>query len=260
MENESAQKPPPTPAPPPTTTAQTLGTDALTMGASLPFIGPIFAAFGKLSAKGKGIAVLVVLLLVVYPLVSMAMALLIISKSPGSVKKGARDFILSSIGVEDEMMAGVNRSNKVIDASIPRQFTLGSNEDAVQRVTAYQQIVFEAFLRKQHIDGGPECAVEQSAPDESIGKIVVRSLNSDADPYTKSIDPTFGQLFTVGTFGDDQWKRFQESTKSGRPEDQHLLKIKLTENPELAGNAFLKCNKVTVDLYMNIFKPPLVRG
>ena len=87
MGNEAAQKPPPTPAPPPPSTAQSLGTDALTMGASLPFIGPIFAAFGKLSAKGKGIAILVVLLLVVYPLVSMAMALLIISKSPGSVKK-----------------------------------------------------------------------------------------------------------------------------------------------------------------------------
>ena len=253
MGNETAEKPPPA-------KAQTLGSDALIMGASLPFIGPIFAAFGKLSAKGKGIAVLVVLLLVVYPLVSLAMALLIISKSPGSVKKGARTFILSSIGVEDEMMAGVNRSNKVIDASIPRQFVLGANEDAVQRVTSNQQIVFEAFLRKQHIDGGPECAVEQSMPDESIGKIIVRSLNSDADPYTKSIDPTFGQLFTVGTLGDQQWKKFQEASKSGRPEDQHLLKIKLTENPELASNAFLKCNKVTVDIYMNIFKPPLVRG
>jgi hypothetical protein len=260
MGNEAAQKPPPTPAPPPTTTAQTLGTDALTMGASLPFIGPIFAAFGKLSAKGKGIAVLVVLLLVVYPLVSMAMALLIISKSPGSVKKGARDFILSSIGVEDEMMAGVNKSNLVIDATIPRQFTLGSNEDAVQRVAAYQQIVFEAFLRKQHIDGGPECVVDQAAPDEPIGKIIVRSLNSDADPYTKSFETTFGQLIPVGTLGKEQWDRFQAATKSGQKDASHLLKIKLAENPELAGNAFLKCNKVTVDLYMNIFKPPLVRG
>src|ERR1051325_1539025 len=102
MVNETAQKPPATPAPPAPTTAQTLGSDAITMGASLPFIGPIFAAFGRLSAKGKGIAVLVVLLLVVYPLVSLSMALLIISKSPGSVKKGARDFIMSSIGVEDE--------------------------------------------------------------------------------------------------------------------------------------------------------------
>ncbi len=166
MGDETAQKPPPATAPAPPTTAQSLGTDAITMGASLPFIGPIFAAFGKLSAKGKGIAVLVVLLLVVYPLVSLSMALLIISKSPGSVKKGARNFILSSIGVEDEMMEGVNKSNLVIDASIPRQFTLGSNEDAVQRVAAYQQISFEAFLRKQHIDGGPECAVEQNMPDE----------------------------------------------------------------------------------------------
>ena len=260
MGDETAQKPPPATAPAPPTTAQSLGTDAITMGASLPFIGPIFAAFGKLSAKGKGIAVLVVLLLVVYPLVSLSMALLIISKSPGSVKKGARDFILSSIGVEDEMMEGVNKSNLVIDASIPRQFTLGSNEDAVQRVAAYQQISFEAFLRKQHIDGGPECAVEQNMPDESIGKIVVRSLNSDADPYTKSIEPTFGQLITVGTLGKDQWDRFQKETKSGQKDPQHLLKIKLAENPDLAGNAFLKCNKVTVDIYMNIFKPPLVRA
>ena len=226
----------------------------------MPFIGPIFAAFGKLSAKGKGIAVLVVVLLVVYPLVSLSMALLIISKSPASVKQGARNFIISSIGIEDEMMAGVNRSNRVIDASIPRQFVLGSNEDAVQRVTAGQQILFEAFLRKQHIEGGPECAVEQSMPDEPIGKIIVRSLNSDADPYTKSIDPTFGQLFPVGTLGDAQWKKFQDASKSGEPQTQHLLKIKLTENPELAANAFFKCNKVTVDIYMNIFKPPLVRG
>ena len=253
MGNETAEQPPPA-------KAQTLGSDALIMGASLPFIGPIFAAFGKLSAKGKGIAVLVVLLLVVYPLVSLSMALLIISKSPGSVKKSARNFIISTIGIEDEMMAGVNRSNKVIDASIPKQFILGASEDAVQRVTFGQQITFEAFLRKQHIDGGPECAVEQAVPDESIGKILVRSLNSDADPYTKSIEPTFGQLFTLGTLGDGQWKKFQEATKSGQPEAQHLLKIKLTENPELAGSAFLKCNKVSVDLYMNIFKPPLVRG
>lgn len=253
MGNEAPEKPPPT-------TAQTLGSDALTMGASLPFIGPIFAAFGKLSAKGKGIAVLVVLLLVVYPLVSLSMALLIISKSPASVQNGARNFIASSIGVEDQMMEGVNRSNQVIDASIPKQFTFGSSEDAVQRVTAGQRITFEAFLRKQHVDGGPECAVEQPVPDESIGRMSVRSLNSDADPYSRSIEPTFGQLFTLGTFGDQHWKKFQEATKSGQPEQQHLLKIKLTENPELAGSTFLKCNKVSVDLYMNIFKPPLVRA
>jgi hypothetical protein len=202
----------------------------------------------------------VVLLLVVYPLVSLAMALLIISKSPSSVKKSARNFIASSIGVEDEMMEGVNRSNQVIDASIPKQFTLGSNEDAVQRVSAGQKIKFEAFLRKTHVDGGPECALEQSIPEDSIARLIVRSLNSDADPYTKSIDTTFGQLIDVGTFGDEQWKKFQEATKSGQPEASHLLKIKLTENPDLVGNSFLKCNRISVDIYMNIFKPNLVRG
>jgi len=253
MATETAQKPPPS-------TAEALGSDAITMGASIPFIGPIFAAFGRLSSKGKTIAALVVILLVIYPLVSLSMALLIISKSPASVKKSARNFIVSSIGVEDEMMEGVNKSNLVIDASIPKQFTLGSNEDAIQRVSAGQKIKFEAFLRKTHIDGGPDCALEQTIPDESIGRVIVRSLNSDADPWTKSIDTTFGQLIDVGTFGDEQWKKFQEATKSGQPEPQHLLKIKLTENPELAGNAFLKCNRVSVDLYMNIFKPNLVRG
>jgi hypothetical protein len=249
-----------TKTPPPPTTAQTLTSDAVTMGASIPFIGPLFAAFGKLSSKGKTIAALVVILLVIYPLVSLSMALLIISKSPGSVKKSARGFIASSIGIEDEMMEGVNRSNQVIDASIPKQFTFGSSEDAIQRVTAGQRITFEAFLRKTHIDGGPECAVEQAVPDDSIGRMNVRSLNSDADPYSRPIDPTFGQLFTVGTLGDDQWKKFQDATKSGQPEAQHLLKIKLTENPELSGSAFFKCNRISVDLYMNIFKPPLVRG
>jgi len=254
MANETAK------TPPPPTTAQTLTSDAVTMGASIPFIGPLFAAFGKLSSKGKTIAALVVILLVIYPLVSLSMALLIISKSPNSVRTGARNFIVSSIGVEDEMMQGVNKSNRVIDATIAKQFTLGSSEDAIQRVSAGQKIQFEAFLRKTHLDGGPECAVEQSVPDDPIGKVIVRSLNSDADPYTKSIEFTFGQLISVGTLGDEQWKKFQEASKSGQPEPSHLLKIKLTENPDLAGNAFLKCNRISVDLYMNIFKPDLVRG
>ena len=264
MGNEAAEKPPSTPAPPAPSTAQTLGSDALTMGASLPFIGPIFAAFGKLSSKGKGIAVLVVTLLVVYPLVSLAMALLIISKSPSSIKSSARNFIMSSIGAEDEMkaemMEGVNSSNKVIDASIPRQFTLGSSEDAIQRVNAGQLISFEVFLRKTHIDGGPECAIEQSMPDDSLARMSVRSLNSDADPWSRDIGSDFNQLNPIGTFGDADWKRFQDESKTGTPQPQHLLKIKLTENPDLAGNAFLKCNRISVDVYMNIFKPQLVRS
>ena len=41
MATETAQKPPPS-------TAEALGSDAITMGASIPFIGPIFAAFGRL--------------------------------------------------------------------------------------------------------------------------------------------------------------------------------------------------------------------
>jgi hypothetical protein len=252
MGNDKVEKPP--------STGETLSSDAAILGANIPVIGGFVSSFFKISSKGKAIILLIIFLLIVYPLICLFAALLIIGKSPSSVKNGARSFILSSIGVDDEMMERVNRSNMVIDALIPLQFSFGENDQTVQRVAADQKISFDAFMRKQHIDGGADCAVEQPIPDEPIGKLTVRSLASKADPYTADIDPKFGDLFAIGTLGPAQWDEIQKLSKSGKPEDQHPLKIKVTENPAIASSPFMKCNKITVDLYMTIFKPTMVRG
>lgn len=239
---------------------QTLSSDAAMLGANIPVIGGLVSAFFKISSRGKAIVLAIVVLLILYPLISLFAAMLIISKSPASVQNGARSFILNALGMDEQMMERVNRSNLVIDASIPFKFSFGENEQATQRVAAGQRITFEALLKKVHVDDDPSCAIQQPEPEEAIGVLSVRSLGSKAEAWTERIDPTFGQLFTVGTLGDADWKRFQQSMRSGGPEQQHLLKIKLTENPALANSPFLKCNKVSVDLYMNIFKPPLVRA
>jgi hypothetical protein len=237
------------------TVRQSASSDMATIVENIPIAGKLLSSFFKISSRGKAIVLTILLLLIVYPLVSLGMALFIISISPSSVQKAAKSFILSSIGVDQEMLTRIDRSNLVIDALIPLKFTFGGEEQTVQRVAVGQKIRFDAFMRSDHIDRGQECAIEQSMPDESIGVLTVRSLASEAQPYKADIPPKFGELFLIGTLSRDKWNDFEQKAISDEKESEHPLKIKVTESTNPAVADYLKCHTVTINVYMTIFKP-----
>lgn len=229
--------------------------------ALVPIVGPYLATFFDVSSKAKAIVLTILFFLVIYPIVSLAMALLLISLLPSSAKDSARSFILNSIGVDEDMMKQFNRSNEVIDALIPMHFKVGDDEQSTERVAYGQKISFDSLVRSSN-NGLPACLNEINPPiDEPLGQLSVKSLASTAKPYVVGdIDFKNDDLSPVGVLGNDQWTEFQKASKSGKFESDHPLKIKVTESTSPAVVAFLKCNTVTVDIYMTIYKPVMVRG
>jgi hypothetical protein len=235
-----------------------LSSDAAAAVEVLPF-GRSVAAFFKLTPRAKKILLGIIVLLFAYPLISLAASLLIIRKSPEQVQKAVRSFILSSIGVDEQigvvdrqMVDSLNQSNLVIDAAIPLRFSTEGSEDSYQKV--------EAYLRPSHlVRTDEECAVQQPLPQGNLGTLTVRSLESRYQ-FTADIEARLNQLFAIGTIGEKEWKSFQDQSTTGEPQDQHPLKITFAVKPEIAGTPYLKCNKIDVVVYMNIFKRPMIRG
>lgn len=249
----------------PTAPSDSLSSDAAAIAGIVPGLSNL-AAFLKLTPRARKILLAIIILLVVYPLISLAAAMLIIRKSPAQVQNSIKSFILSSIGVDEQigvvdeqLVKNVNESNQVIDAAIPLRFSTEGSEDSYQKVAAGQKIVFEAYLRPTHlIKTDEECAVQQPVPQSALGTLTVRSLESSYQ-FTTEIEPRLNQLFPIGTIGDKAWKEFQDQSRTGEPQSQHPLKITFAVKPEIAGSAYLKCNKIDVVVYMNIFKRPMVR-
>jgi hypothetical protein len=243
-----------------------LSSDAAAIAGIFPG-GSSLAAIFKLTPRGRKILLWIVVIVVVYPLFSLAAAMFIIRKSPEQVQKGIRSFILSSIGVDEQigvvdeqMVQNLNLSNRVIDAAIPLRFSTEGSEDSYQKVAARQKIIFEAYLRPSAlIKADEDCAVPQNLPQSTLGTLTVRSLESRYQ-FTAPIEPRLNQLFAIGTIDDKEWKKFEDESTTGEPPSQHPLKITFTVAPELAGTSYLKCNKVDVVVYMNIFKRTMVRG
>jgi hypothetical protein len=257
----------PTPtSPPPDPPRKSIWSEFAGLIEKIPVVGPPIAKFMNMSRQAKFIVIAIIVVFVVYPLVSLGIALLIISKSPEAVQKSARSFILNSIGVDErigdvdkQMIDSLNDSNLVIDAAIPMRFSTSEPEQYFQKVKADQRITFEAYLRKIPVAGGAECAVEQPLPQSSLGKLTVRSYESNYQ-YTADIDLLFDRLSLVGAIKERVWKSFQDESKSGEPVEQHQLKISITHDPVLTASPFLKCNRIDTLVYMNIFKRTMVRG
>lgn len=248
-------------AKPQTSTPEGTSSDLHKIVTLIPIAGPYLATFFDVSSKAKAVILAILFFLVIYPIVSLAMALLIISLLPSTAKDSARSFILNSIGVDDDMMRQFNRSNEVIDALIPMHFEVGGDEQATERVAYGQKIRFESLVRSVN-NGLPACIGKTTPPDdEPFGQLSVKSLASSARPYTVGdIDFKNDELLDVGILGDEQWAEFQKASRSGDVEKDHPLRIKVTESSSPAVRDFFNCNKVSVDIYMTIFKPAMVRG
>jgi hypothetical protein len=245
--------------------SDSFSSDAATMVEMVPVVGP-FAKFFKLSPRGKKILLAIVALIFIYPIISLAAALLIIRKSPAQIQKGARSFILSSIGVDEQIgvvdkqiVEDLNRSNKVIDAAIPLRFNTEGSEVSYQKVAARQRIDFEAYLRPTPlVTSNEECAVQHAEPSSTLGTLTVRSLDSSYQ-YDAVIDSRLNQLFAIGSIDDEEWQKFEDKATTGEPPLQHPLKISFSVKPEIASTPYLRCNKIDVVIYMNIFKRTMVR-
>lgn len=243
--------------------------DASKLVASVPVVGKFLAAFFEVSSKAKAIVLTILFLLIVYPILSLAAALLIISKSPPSVRTGARNAILTSIGVNDRMIRNLedtedkkfDRLNQIIDASIPFTFSSdGQQPQYTEKVAADQKITFDALIQPQSFNKtSPECMTVQRPNNDYFGRLTVTSYESGGQ-YHAPIRLMFDRSINVGKFSTSQWKDFQDKSYSGHPEQEQHLQVKVDLDHDLASNAYLKCNRIVATIYMNMFKLPIDRA
>lgn len=246
-------------------TPNSASSDMSKLVGSIPVVGKFLSAFFEVSSKAKVIVLAVLFLLIIYPVVSLAAALLIISKSPSSVQTSARNYILSSIGVNDRVIKSLqeedkrfDRSNQVIDASIPFAFSSDPRQPQyTEKVAADQKITFDALLQTQSLDKTtPECLTAQRPSSGSFGTLIVTSYESQAQ-YSATIPLMFDRSINVGTFSEPEWKRFQQKSFSGHTEAEHHMQLSITPDTALAKDAYLKCNRIVATVYMNMFKLPI---
>lgn len=245
------------------TSSATARKDAIVLLGGLPVVGSFFKAVGGVSDRTRDRILGLVMIFVIYPPIAVAAALLLVRWSPERVKDHAREFILTSIGVEqraqqilEDSNNRIDLTNAVIDASIPLVFAMTGDERYYQKVAPNQRISFDASIKPISLNkADPSCVVASLDSDDKIGELVV-STAASSHQFRKPIFGALDQLRPIGRIDEAEWKRFAEATTEGETPAAYQLKVSFIPNAQLAvTHGFFNCFTVDTIVNMNLFKP-----
>jgi hypothetical protein len=202
---------------------------------------------------------------IVYPLVVFYSALIVIRLCPSGVQSAARSFVLSSLGIDEEvqgtlrsLVRSVNENNEYIDFTRTLIFQTPSRSEYYEDIRYGQTVKVKSvayYPGKASRDA--ICLVTQDLPSTRVGTLFINVAGTDInEPREIPSRPGERQEITP-SLGQDFWKRVKQ--RLGRSTNDITLRFNFVPNSEIIASPFGKCNDINVVLSMTVFKPQLQR-
>lgn len=239
----------------PTDTANDKDAFAEAAGA-VPFVGPLLALTMRLSGEGrKGVATLV-LLLIIYPVLAFTLVLFILRFSPSFMQDGARNFVLSSLGVEDSVRNAISQNNKVIDFARSVNFdgSTSTRTPTKQNLRIGQRVMMRTDISWNEIE-----TLNREHP--CFGYRFPKKLRKYGSVFVSLEENSIGQDYEVrtskGHLGEISAKTWEKIARKNISEDmdEHVM-VEWTWSPskELLEADPNDCASVDVSLGITVFK------
>jgi hypothetical protein len=240
----------------------------VTVAEQTPLKG-VAAVWKSLPEKWKPWVVRAVVLLAIYPVVSLAAALTIIGALPrGGAKDFVQRYVLQAVGVDAAMNNDLDQSNKAIDASLPISFEGGNADQPYYfRLARGQTVKF--WIRLQQVrtgetgqvcdtvntSGGVAAPLHLTA---QFGTLIVRSPSSSqlARDIALSSDKDGAVLDVVTS---DDWAKVTGDDATF-PVIINIDRSEPKADPSQPDDPFYKCWSYKVLVDMDVFKPKRAAG
>ncbi|MEM6475807.1 MAG: hypothetical protein AAF687_06540 [Pseudomonadota bacterium] len=223
---------------------------------TIPVVGPAFALSARLSGRGRRNLLYFIAILVIYPVLAFSLVLVILRYSPSSIQEGARNFVLSSLGVEKTVRDAISQNNEFIDYAAVVNFDAKSISRTPyrQNLRVGQEVQMRADLFVSDvatIRDEDECWSFQFPNNLNNFGVVQVSAERAHAALTFPVTKLQGQL---GLIDKDQW----ETIESGLPADMYDKHVTLewtwTPSEELAKSDPFGCIDADLSVGLTVFK------
>lgn len=221
---------------------------------SFPIVGSSIAFLLKLSREGFRSAFAIFVLLLAYPILAFLIVLVILQWSPESIQSAARNFILSSLGVDEEVRSGISNNNLFIDFVRTISFSASANGTRVENVDlrSGQDIRIRKYVTTSPLlNDSPDCSERPNLPVQ-LGTVAV-GVKETSYVKTWPLRVGDGELAQINSaFWEDfrkDYPGFVEAT------NEVTLEWWFSPSAELQSQKPGVCFDTQVNLALTVYKP-----